>query len=203
VSEASIDALATTGLLERTAGGVLAAEIHSFAYLACLLSMYDGHHGSEWGYAFTATPAGAPFAPELADATDRVRSAGLLVEHRPLFALSDAGRRILETLSRLKMLAPRLPYLSAATASAALLPLPSVRDALAHEPQLRAAMDSIGASELLDDAGVEIVRAQFDAVRDALAADGRSRAGLVVPAVVWLTYLADAVRRDEHAEAVG
>jgi hypothetical protein len=190
-STAAFDVLAICRQLTRSAGGATAAELHVFSYLSCLLYVYDGHDAGGWGYSFAATPAGSPYARELADATDRVRAAGWLVDRGPVVVLSEAGRSELDALAAFASKAPRLRYLDSATAAATLLPLPSVADALAYEPQLRRALDHLGGlDELLDDEGLALVRPHFAAVAEALEDASVANAELLVPAVVWLTYLA-------------
>lgn len=188
----AFDALAIARHLERIAGSAAAVELHVFAYLACLLSVYDGRGPREWGYSFSATPAGSPFATSLADATDRIRAAGWLVDRGPSMVLSSAGLSELEALSAFPSQAPRLRYIEAATSAATLLPLPAVADALMYEPQLRRALDYLASSdELLDAQGVDMLMEQFIAISDALAETAPERGDLLVPAVVWLSYLAD------------
>lgn len=189
---AAFDALAICRQLGRNAGGATAAEVQVLAYLSCLLSVYDGQEATTWGYSFAATPAGSPYAPDLAEATDRIRAAGWLVDRGPVVVVSDAGTSEFEALSTFPSKRPRLRYLEAATAATTLLPLPSVADALAYEPQLRRALDHLGGlDELLDEEGVRLIEPHFTAVAEALADVSAAGDELLVPAVVWLTYLAE------------
>lgn len=189
---AAFDALAICRDLSRSAGGATASEVQVLAYLACLLSIYDGHDADRWGYSFAATPAGSPYARQLAQATDRIRAVGWLVDRGPVVVVSDTGAVEFDALAAFPSNRPRLRYLDAATAAATLLPLPAVADALAYEPQLRRALEYLGGlDELLDDEGLRLVRPHFAAVAEALEAASAGQGGLLVPAVVWLSYLAE------------
>jgi hypothetical protein len=64
------DALAVSRQLENQLGDVAVAEVHLFAYLACLLALYKGHSPSVWGYAFAVTDYGYPFSGEIQNAID-------------------------------------------------------------------------------------------------------------------------------------
>ena len=54
----------------------MAAELHLFGYLACVLWLYTGRTADDWGYFFLGTALGAPFSPPVDTAiteTDRTR----------------------------------------------------------------------------------------------------------------------------------
>jgi hypothetical protein len=81
-------------------------------------------------------------------------------------------------------------YLEAATATALMLLLPSVPEALTYEPQLKRALAWTANRELLEPEGLQLVRHQFEAITEALDNEGAdAREDLMVPAVVWLAYL--------------
>src|SRR5690348_16067138 len=47
---------------------VAVAEIHLFAYLACLLWVFREKPVADWDYAFVGTDLGAPFSQDIAEA---------------------------------------------------------------------------------------------------------------------------------------
>lgn len=188
------DALYISGALSEFAGGAAAVELHLFAYLACLLSVYDGRPAEEWRYAFVATPAGAPFAEVLATETDRLRAAGMLLDEGPLLILSDDGRELLASLGELSSSRHRAPYLEAGCSTASILPLPTVAHAVAAEPGLQNALQAAAPRALLGDTELTLVDEQFGAVTEALTERAPDRGDLLVPAALWLTYL-DATSR--------
>lgn len=194
---AGYDALQLAAQQTASADGMTAGEMHTLAYLACLLSVYDGHHVRWWGYRFTATRAGAPFAYALDQALTAATDAGLLTRGDRTWSISARGRVELEQLDPLVLNQRRLGYLEAAGGTALAMPLPSVASALSAEPGLRRALRFVRTRELLDEAGVSLLEDQFAALNEALKDDAAAR-DLLVPAVVWLTYLAR-MRADDEA----
>lgn len=186
---AGYDVLQIATQLTASADGMTEGELHTLAYLGCLLSVYDGHEASWWGYRFTATRAGAPFGYALSQALDLARDAGLLAQGDSTWSISARGRTELEQLTPLVLNNRRLPYLAAAGGAALAMPLPSLASALSWEPGLRRALNFVLTRELLDETGLSLVLEQFEALGDALAGD-TAGIDLMVPAVVWLTYLA-------------
>jgi hypothetical protein len=90
-------------------------------------------------------------------------------------------------------------YLDAASATALAIPLPAVADALSFEPGLRRALRFVKVRALLDEAGIALLEEQFAAVHAALADRGAAQEDLMVPAVVWLTYLSQTEPADTQA----
>ena len=64
---ALFDALSIVSELDPIAEGASNSEVGAFAYLACLLYAFAGNDPSSWGYAFAATPTGAPVSSVVAD----------------------------------------------------------------------------------------------------------------------------------------
>lgn len=188
-SDSGHDALYISDALYSFAGGAAAVELHLFAYLGCLMSIYDGRSADQWHYSFVATPAGAPYAGALAEETDRLRAAGMLLDQGPLLTLSDQGRELLGSLSDLNSGRSRSPYLEAACAVASVLPLPAVANAITAEPGLKNALAASAPRELLGDAELTLVDEQFGAVTEALAERVSERPDLLVPTALWLGYL--------------
>jgi hypothetical protein len=186
---AGYDALQLAVQQTASADGMTAGELHTLAYLGCLLSVYDGHNVRWWGYRFTATRAGAPFAYALDQALTAATDAGLLIHRDRTWTISASGRAELEQLDPLVLNHRRRPYLNAAAGTALAMPLPSVASALSAEPGLRRALRFVRTRELLDETGVSLLDDQFTVVSEALK-DDPAGGDLMVPAVVWLTYLA-------------
>lgn len=183
------DALFISTALSRFAGGAAAVELHLFAYLGCLVSIYDGRNASQWDYSFVATPAGAPYAEALANETQRLRAAGMLLDRGPLLVPSESGTKMLDSLGHLATSQPRTRYLEAACAAASVLPVPTVAHAVATEPGLHNALDARAPRELLGDAELVLVDEQFAAVTEALAEHVTEPTDLLVPTSLWLAYL--------------
>lgn len=188
-ASAAYDALFVTRELSRFADGAAAVELHLFAYLACLVSIYAQQPAEAWEYPFVATPAGAPYSEVLAAETDDLRAAGRLIDAGPLLVLSTPGRDEVELLSEFSATRARTPFLEAACAAASLLPLPAVANAVTQEPGLRHALGIDSSRELLGGVQLMLVDEQFAAVTEALAERAVGRQDLLVPATLWLSYL--------------
>jgi hypothetical protein len=183
--EAVYDCMAICESLETITGGAGELEIAHLAYLACLLSVYEGDPPSEWGYDFAVTPSMAPFSRELSKATHDLIVSGLLQESPDGICLTDRGRRNMEVLANLKRFDRRRVAVDAACKSASAIPLPLVTESMAAEPQLKRARELDSTRSLLDEAGRHSVMEHFRALAIAVPPVN----DLFVPAVVWLTYL--------------
>jgi hypothetical protein len=199
-SGASFDALQLVGSIGDSSNGVTLSELQALAYLSCLLAIYDGNQPDTWGYGFSVTETGAPFAREIADAVEGLRGAGWISRHDRVYRLAATGRPELEFQRTLAPIQRRIRYLEGSASAALTMPLPALTDALACEPGLRRALDYMRRKRLLDKTSIDLVSRQFDALTEALSQAPVDRVDLMVPAVVWLTYLAQGYGRpDVHA----
>lgn len=188
---ASFDALRLCAEISAASGaGAVAAEIHAFAYLGCLLSVYEDRPPDEWGYGFRVTSAGAPYSDELDSAMRTLRAGGMIVSRGHSFDLSSPGRADLELLCTHGTNRARLRYLSSAAGTALLMPLPTVTSALSREPQLQEFLGAPTARDLLDEVGVEAVKTHFEVIARVLANHDLG-GDLTVPASLWLAALAE------------
>jgi hypothetical protein len=188
VALASFDALELTEQLTATSQGASEGELHTLAYLSCLLAVFDGHQPNWWGYRFTATRAGSPFAVAMRQATlDGTRAGFIHLEDRVL-TLSERGGQELQSIRPLVLNRRRERYLEAAAATALTMPLPAVSDALSYEPGLHGALRFMRTKELLDETGLLQLEAQFADLAEAVK--GSDDGDLLVPSIVWLTFLA-------------
>ena len=181
------DALDVCRRLQETLGPVARAEVHLFAYLSCLLALYRSQPVSEWGYYFAVTPDGYPYSPDLDAALDILISSGDLQTDRDGYlAMSDYGAETLRELNTLGLFQPRTSFLEGACSSVLALPVGSIRDALSQEVGIRNALALSQSRRLPTDVGLNLLYAQFRALSEAI---GVNVDDLLIPAVVWLTYL--------------
>jgi hypothetical protein len=192
VSTASFDALFIAKSLRATAEGLTQDEIFVFAYLGCLIAFYDNRQPSWWEYSFTATEAGYPASEALREACSFLVAGGSFAKRAESLELTNVGERDIESLELFGSYKTRIRYLTAACGTALTLPLPSVSESLSADPQLRSALLSNQVRPLLDRTGMALLRPYVDGLQEALelADVGRQREDLLVPAVVWLSYLA-------------
>jgi hypothetical protein len=188
-SLASFDILALTGTVGGTLDGLTQGELQSLDYLACLMAVYDGHPPQWWGFGYSVTETGAPFAREPSAAVGGLVAARWLLRDGRVHRLSTAGRTEFDFESTLGPNQRRLRYLRAASSAALSMPLPSISDALSHEPGLRRALSYLRRKQLLDETSLALLSEQFAALTDGLGRAPQDREDLMIPVVVWLTYL--------------
>lgn len=128
---------------------------------------------------------------------DGVRAGFLLLDERVL-TLSERGAQELQSIRPLILNRRRERYLEAAAATALTMPLPAMSDALSYEPGLRGALRFMRTKALLDETGITLLEAQFEELGEALQGSA-GKDDLLVPSVVWLTFLARQRLLDQEA----
>ena len=184
--EAVFDVLATISHLEPRMGRVFLSEIHLFTYLACLLYLYSGRPVADWNYSFAGTPLAAPFSADVERAIENLYRIGYIeTDSAQQYGITEAGQQEYTLLAQLSI-GERVPYIAGACDSVLSLPIGVVHSALNYEPALRRATASKATRRLLERVDLDSLYQQFAALAEAL--DGVNDE-LMVPAVVWLTYL--------------
>lgn len=189
------DCLYTANRLSAKLGSAAEGELHLFAYLACLLSLFDMQPVAEWGYNFAGLSAGAPFSPEIRESLEFLILRGALVRTADSdLALTETGSGELDFLRDMSFFRSRQRYLDAACSSLRLFPVGLIRAAMGMEPGLRPVVATGGARRLLADVAIDQLHEQFDALIQAL---GPEKKDLLVPASVWLSYLSEMSRKHD------
>ena len=194
---AHFDCLYTANRLSSRLGAVAEGELHLFAYLACLLSLFDTQPVSDWGYTFAGLGAGAvaPFSPEIRESVELLIADGSLVRTgESSLALTDAGSAELVFLSSMSFFEGRERYLDVSCSSLRLFPVGLIRAAMGMEPGLRPVVATGGARTLLADVAIDQLHEQFDGLVSVL---GPEKMDLLVPASVWLSYLSEMARKHD------
>ena len=186
---AAFDCLSIGLRIQTALGNVSSGEVHLFAYLACLLSVYEGSAASNWGYTFAGTHHGSPYGPELEDARQQMLALGLLAQDNEYLTISDLGRQERDDLTGLSQNLRREKYLEAACSSLLTLPVGVIRSALSEDPMLKSSSSLRSTRTLFAGAGLELLYDHFRALSTAI---GAGTVDLLVPATVWLTYLSRA-----------
>jgi hypothetical protein len=191
---ATFDALALTSLL-RTSGPATNVDLHVFAYLACLMSIYDGRPAAAWGYQFSAVPPTLPYSTAIAQATDLALDAGLLREEKSVrshfLAPTDEGDQLLGSMRALTVFRDRPKYLEASAATALLHTLPGVVNSVVTEPELAQSLNVDAPRLLLGRRTSQALYSQFQALSEAL---GDVESDLLVPASVYIRFLEQRLR---------
>ncbi|HYA39976.1 MAG TPA: hypothetical protein VEF34_01630 [Syntrophobacteraceae bacterium] len=167
-------------------GNIARSELHLFSYLACLLSLYKNHPVADWEYGFAVTQQGHPFSPDIDEALGVLFQIGHLVRANSYLKTSMGGVNEYNILKSLQINAEREPFLDGACASLLALPVGTIRHALSQEPDIRNAVSLSQSRKLLTDSSLDMLYDQFATLSKAIGVDVDD---LMVPSVVWLTYL--------------
>jgi hypothetical protein len=169
------------------------AEIHLFAYLACLLWLYNQRPITDWGYTFIGTAVGGPFSSALESTLEELSSRRFLGQEGPQLTMSDEAEKRLHTMQLLSMYHERKLCLDAACASTTALSVGMVGAALSSDADLRRSRILETSVNLLNDTSLDQLYSEFHALRRAVHTTGRD---LRLPAVVWLTALYKMTQED-------
>lgn len=183
---ASFDILAILTFIRQQLGNASETELHLLSYLSCLLSLYRKKPVSAWGYEFFCSKMGIPFSSDLSNSLLQLTHYAAVKSEGEYYTITDSGTESFVELQKLEQNKERLPFLEAACSSILSLPIGVVRDALINEPSFSNKKLTGGTRQLFDDAGLENLYSQFSALSDSL---GFHVGDLMVPAVVWLSYL--------------
>lgn len=184
------DSLALSNKLQGVLGSCVRSEIHLFSYLSCLLSLYKKCPAADWGYSFAGTQYSAPFSKEVEDAINISINYGLLNEADQYIRISRRGVLECQNLSRLGQNIQRERFLDGACSSVLAMPVNILRDSLLSEPGLNTSTKLSSPRLLLDESNPSLVLLydQFQALSKTI---GVELDDLMVPAVLWLTYLSN------------
>lgn len=164
-------------------------EIQFFAYLSCLLSLYNGNPLSFWEYSFVKTLLGSPYSVEIKEAWVFLKSKSSIEETTEGYARHTAkGMSEIDFYLTLHSFKERARYLDAACKSLSLIPISHIKEAIYNEPVLKSAR-SMTRKFLLDEKSpaTQVLYEQFGILKEALKA--KDYKSLLIPAVVWLESL--------------
>lgn len=189
--EAIYDTIYIGNQLEKKLTDFSQYEIQLFSYLSCLLSLYDGNPIAYWGYGFIKNELGSPFSIDLNESIETLIGRGSLTSSNDSFLkLGDLGKSDITSLSMFPSYQKRLKYLEPACQSIKLLPYGIVKDSIIREPVLKYANSHKNKRLLTDEESpaFSLLYEQFEMLREALE---NKYQNLIIPAVVWLEYLAE------------
>jgi hypothetical protein len=186
--EAVFDLLRIGSSLQNYVEKLNASDIHVFSYLACLLAVFKGIPTADWGYSFAGTDVGAPYSVDIEEAIRGAQAASLLnCSADGFMVLQPEAANEMLLLASFGLCSWRHEFLDAATDSVLNLSTGLVKSAVGREPNLRPVTTVRSSRKLLEGPGLELLYEQFDVLAQAVG--GRMH-DLMVPATVWLTYLA-------------
>src|SRR5690349_25121949 len=152
--DAAFDTLYIVTAGARRGVELFSTEVQAFAYLACLLSLFDGRPGSRWGYGFIAVPPLQPFSREVDFALSRLSTAGFVGTIESAWTTTESGDAELEIWRSLSRFRPRQRWLQPAVEATALHSLASITNRLSREPGIAAATNLHEARDLLEEGGL-------------------------------------------------
>lgn len=198
--EAYFDTLFITDKLDEYAGQATLHEISAFAYLGCLLSVYEGNPTERWSYQFMAVPPMLPYANEITDSARQLVSRGLIEGSDSDYRISARGRQELFVWAQLHSFEWRRRFLEGATGTGVLLPPVEVMSRMRNEPQLKRASLSGSTRELMTEATTGALFEQLHALQRAVGTAARD---LLVPASVYLRFLLDQELQESNTGSTG
>lgn len=172
-----------SGRFEKTA----ISEVHLFAYLSCLLALYQGRPVADWEYGFVATETGSPFSPEIESVLGELTANSLVDEMDRYLTLTPSGQEEYAALGELLRYQKREEFIEAACSCILAVPLGVIRSAVTTDHDMKIARQLQDTRRLLSDAAVEKLHNAFQALSEEI---GIGIKDLIVPAVVWLKFLA-------------
>jgi hypothetical protein len=190
------DSLSICERLAPITGPVAQSEVQMFAYLSCLMSVYKGQAATSWGYNFGATSEGYPFSASISEAIVLLVKQGLLAKDLDGFLqLTSRGQEELESLKSFPSNEGREAFLAGACASALSLPVGAIRVSLNQSPGLHTTftIPSKRTRHLPAEASIETLHEQFAALSQAIGVGAQD---LMVPAVIWLRFLAEVASQE-------
>jgi hypothetical protein len=195
------DILALSNKLQVNLGSCVRSEIHLFSYLSCLLSLYKKCPSADWGYSFAGTEYSSPFCKDIEDAITMAINYGLLIEADQYIQISKRGIQEYQNLFRLRQNIQRETFLDGACSSVLAIPVNILRSSLLSEPGLKTSTQLVSPRLLLDESNPSLVLLydQFQVLSKTI---GVELENLMVPAVLWLTYLSNTQGNSRDGVAV-
>ncbi len=166
------------------------AEVQFFAYLSCLISLYDGNSLSFWEYSFMKTQLGSPYSVDIKEAWNFLKSKVSVEQTTEGYSkLTDKGKNEIDFYLTLYAFKQRVKYLDAACKSLSLIPVGYIKKAIQNEPVLKTARISISKKFLLDESSpaTQALYEQFGTLKEALK--DKDCKDLLIPVVVWIEVL--------------
>lgn len=186
-SFAYYDALAVVSKLNRAFGKAAISEVHLFAYLACLLALYRGKPVADWGYSFVATETGAPFSPEIESAVDVLFDEGFVAESERYLTMTASTEQEYASLGQLSQYQGREEFIEASCSCVLAVPIGVIRSAVTTDHDMKIARQLQDTRRLFSDPALEKLHTAFQALSEEIGVGVKD---LIVPAVVWLKFLA-------------
>ena len=194
LTESTFDVLYIMHTIKERFSELNSFEISSLAYLALLLSVYDGLQTSVWGYKFAYNKYGGPTSSEILEGIeflDDNKFINRVDSTSQYYALNKKGEFVVTKLTNLKRFEWRVKYLSTSIDSTLGKPFPRVINAIQNEPGLRYGKKTKHKLQLHNNP--EKLYNYFELLRNVTDGDKEE---LWVPARIWIDYLISLTESD-------
>jgi len=161
------------------------SEINLLAYLAMLLSIYDGRKSHEWGYLFSYHSFGGPDCYELHNEIENLTTSGIIRESKNDYLCVDYYISFKKYLLELERFKWRKKYLQTSIDACLTKSLPLISIAINEEPGISSAK-KLQRKIVLHSSDNTGLYEDFKALKCAL---GDLRENIIIPASVWIEYL--------------
>lgn len=180
------DALHIFSALRKSLQPISTIETHLFAYLSCILGLWEGWPLSQWGYAFAVTSEGFPYSADFEDARAELVPRGLVTLDSNGRLLPDKAAldREIDDLFSSERWRERRKFTETAVSCALAFPTGLIRYAISQSPGMITANLLHQRSALFTESDVENIYQEYTVVRDAIEGDASD---LLSPAVIWLS----------------
>ncbi|UOY08911.1 hypothetical protein L0P88_10235 [Muricauda sp. SCSIO 64092] len=191
LSEGTYDCLYIGNKLQSKIGDFSEGELQLFAYLACLLALYDGQDVSSWGYLFIKNENGSPYSNDVSNSMGFLAEAEFLNDSDKdnYYTITTEGAFLLAQLASHSGNLFREKYLKAAVLMVDFFPYGLLTKAINEEPILRLSRSVNARRNLLDSdgSGHALLYQQFSILKEAISEESKE---LIMPAYLWVNSLA-------------
>ena len=181
------DSLAICMKLGKYLGNTSITQIHLFAYLSCLLSLFKEHPVSMWGYSFSVTTTSYPYSVDIDEEIINLVNNDCLSRNNDCLKVTELGKERYKLLSELSQYTERELFIKGACSTTLALPVGFVRRAVSQESEITHAVALEQRSLLLSEGAVNDIYKQFSTLSSIIGVDTKE---MIVPAVLWLTCVA-------------
>ncbi len=184
---AIFDYLSISGKLQDGLKNFSEYEVQLFSYLSCLLSLFKKKNVSEWEYSFVATEYGAPYSVEINHANSYfIENAYVSLRDDGYMELSKDAFLKYENLKQLYMYRERELFIDGACSSLLALPIGQINAAIRGSEEIKSSIQLSQNEPLFTEHGIRSIHDQFVFLSKEV---GLEITDLMIPAVVWVSYL--------------
>lgn len=195
--EAKIDCILLSAALCKENEQFMLSELHLFAYLACLVGLFQGWSVSQWGYAFWGTEDGAPFSDALQQEFDVLVECGAVLVTESLYRCESEQIRIADQLAVMSSMADRSGLIDASLSGLRFYGSGFVRNAMNSDPVLSNVRKAHSGRNLMIEEGMALLHSHFEKLRRVVPPGSSPK----VPSILWLATLGEVNKRKEvHGE---